>query len=739
MYSSANQMAGAQLLPADNTETPMYSSAGEMANAQVFPARYMPKGILLDLNSSTDQMQNEYANFVDRPAQFFQSGITETLQKDPLLEVCTGMPGKNLPDLNSSISLMQGMPTNFTEYLLSSPRASVRETQMGNQMLNCHRIPENSSKTTECSEGVAMREKFNPNPYSREAWATDQMSHGYRSTQNPISWPKHIEGNSMIANMNELTAIDSYLKFMTSSNMQTGGAFGPHGSRGSSHMHVLDTRGEHNASNGAHISFGVNFDQQRNGWTSVDACHAATSQGSYSPENYKRMRTDNHSNGLNGAAGNISTPSMYMPNNQNTNVVSAINSNVFTLADAQRLIAREKSQASRGMINFEASGHNMVKRPEMIQQNYRPAMPGLAGRNSVEAPDEHFRLITEKFTQLPSNPNTLRSQSYNPRAGSHQLQFLEGNTGKGSNLPAELHKHNASPQDDARNSFCIVPSDELDGSINGKKISYPAIPTTQSKGNDTPEKISCQLESSGEVIRLLTNPKNSSPGTDFLRDENHHVEVCGETTAAKASEKRKVGRPRKEIKPGEMPKPRGRPRKEKVAGTELKSKDSHTDRLQNEDICSVSGHHAVEAPGIEGLNTERSGESFRGAIAPLMDPLDLIIQKIKVLDINKSDDTGSPEPCGALVPYKGEFGAIVPYEGKVKTKPARAKVNLDPVTALMWKLLMEPDMVDGSEGMDKDKEKWLDEERKIFRGRIDSFIARMHLVQGIATISNQYS
>jgi hypothetical protein len=41
--------------------------------------------------------------------------------------------------------------------------------------------------------------------------------------------------------------------------------------------------------------------------------------------------------------------------------------------------------------------------------------------------------------------------------------------------------------------------------------------------------------------------------------------------------------------------------------------------------------------------------------------------------------------------------------------------------------------------MDKDKEKWLDEERKIFRGRIDSFIARMHLVQGIATISNQYS
>jgi hypothetical protein len=305
-------------------------------------------------------------------------------------------------------------------------------------------------------------------------------------------------------------------------------------------------------------------------------------------------------------------------------------------------------------------------------------------------------------------------------------------------LPAELHKHNTSPLDDTHNSFCIGPSDELARSINGEKIGSPVIPTTQSKGNDTLEKNSCQLESSGEVIRLLTKPINSSPGTDVLRNENQQVEVSGETTAAKASEKRKVGRPRKEIKPGEMPKPRGRPRKEKVVGTELKSKDSNTDRLQNEDICSVSGHHAVEAPGFRGLNTERSGESFPGAMAPPVDPLDLIIQKIKVLDINKSDDTGSPEPHGALVPYKGEFGAIVPYEGKVKTKPARAKVNLDPVTALMWKLLMEPDMVDGSEGMDKDKEKWLDEERKIFRGRIDSFIARMHLVQGIATLSNQY-
>lgn len=731
MYSSANQMADTQLLPADNMKTSIYSSANQMANAQFLPAHNMPKGVLFDLNSSTNQIQNEYANFLDGPAQFFQSGITETLQTNPLLELCAGMPDKNLPDLNSSITLMQGMPTNFTEYLLSSSQASVRETHMGKQMPNCQRMPENPVTPAQCFEGVATRENFNLNSCLREGGVTNQICHGYRSTQNPIPPPKQIEGHSAMENLNELGTISDYLKFTTSPSpcRQTGGALGLHGSHSSSHVHALDTR-EHSASNGAHIPLGMNLDQQRNGWASVDACHAAPSQGSYFPETYKRMRTDNYSKCLNGAVGNTSTPTMYLSNNRNTNVVSAINSNVFTLADAQRLIAREKSRASRGMISFGGSGYDMVKRPEMIEEHYRPAIHGTACSDSVEAPDKHFRHITEKITQVPSNPNTLQSQNYSPRIGSHQPQFWEGNTIEVSDLPVEQHNQSTAPQDDTRNSFCIGPSDELGRSINGEISRFPVTPTGQSTGNDTMKKFGFQLETSGEVIMPLTSPRNSSPGTDVLRNENHQVEVCGETTVAKPSEKRKVGRPRKEIKPGENPKPRGRPRKEKVVGAELASKGSHTDPWPNEDISVISGPHAGVSPGSKGINTERSGESFPGAIAPPVDPLDLIIQKIKVLDINKSDDTGSAEPHGALVPYKGEFGAIIPCEGKGKRKYARAKVNLDPVTALMWKLLMEPDMVDGSEGMDKDKEKWLDEERKIFRGRIDSFIARMHLVQG---------
>ncbi|KQJ86995.1 uncharacterized protein LOC100841571 isoform X1 [Brachypodium distachyon] len=717
IYSSANQMADVHLLPADNnnmTEA-LYSSAKQMANAQLLPADNMLKGVSLDLNSSTNQIQNEYANFVDRPTEFFQSGIMETLRTGSLLELCSGMPDKNLPDLNRSIGLMQGMSTDCTDYFLSSSQASVKETKMARQMLNCHRVPENPITHAQCSEGVAMRENSNSNVCSREAGVNNPMFYGYRSTQNPISPP-------VMENLNELATINDYVKFTASSYRPTGGAFGLHGPRDS----ALDNRGEHNASGGAHISLGVKFDHQRNGRASVGASHAATSQGSYFPATYKRMRMDNQSNCLNVDVANFSAPSGYLSNNRNTNVVSAINSNVFTLADAQRLIAREKLRASQGIIRFGASGNDMVKRPEMVRQDHRPAMHGTTYMDSAEASGRHFRFGTEEFTQLPSNPNSLQSQNYIPRIESHQLQPLEGNTVKGSDLPAELHKQSTSLQKDTRNIVCVDPSDELGRRVNGERSRFSVPPTTQSTSNDTAKKNSPQL--SGEVIRPLISPMNPSPCTDVLSTESYQVEVCGETTAAKPSEKRKVGRPRKEIKPGVKPKPRGRPRKEKLLGTELKS--SHTDPLQIGDISFVSGPHVRESLAPKGVNTERSGESFLRNIESLADPLDLIIQKIKVLDINKSDDTGAVELHSALVPYKGEVGAVVPYEGKVKRKRARAKVSLDPVTALMWKLLMEPDMVDGSEEMDKDKEKWLDEERKIFQGRVDSFIARMHLVQG---------
>lgn len=82
---------------------------------------------------------------------------------------------------------------------------------------------------------------------------------------------------------------------------------------------------------------------------------------------------------------------------------------------------------------------------------------------------------------------------------------------------------------------------------------------------------------------------------------------------------------------------------------------------------------------------------------------------------------------GAIVPYKGE-GTIVPFEGK-KPKP-RPKVDLDSETNRMWNLLMGKERSEGLEENNLEKEKWWENEREVFRGRANSFIARMHLVQG---------
>lgn len=90
----------------------------------------------------------------------------------------------------------------------------------------------------------------------------------------------------------------------------------------------------------------------------------------------------------------------------------------------------------------------------------------------------------------------------------------------------------------------------------------------------------------------------------------------------------------------------------------------------------------------------------------------------------------SEKERNALVPYRGNNNnAIIPFEPIKKRKP-RAKVDLDPETDRLWRLLMGKEGSEAAETMDKDKEKWWEDERRVFRGRADSFIARMHLVQG---------
>ncbi|KAJ3669335.1 hypothetical protein LUZ60_011285 [Juncus effusus] len=114
--------------------------------------------------------------------------------------------------------------------------------------------------------------------------------------------------------------------------------------------------------------------------------------------------------------------------------------------------------------------------------------------------------------------------------------------------------------------------------------------------------------------------------------------------------------------------------------------------------------------------------------------IESIIQKMKLLDINRATQNfpvqSSPYQSFAMVPYNnGMNGTMVQYENVEKKKRKfRVRVDLDPVTNHVWNLLMGKEM--NEEPLDENKEKVLEEEREIFKGRIDSFIARMHLVQG---------
>lgn len=87
----------------------------------------------------------------------------------------------------------------------------------------------------------------------------------------------------------------------------------------------------------------------------------------------------------------------------------------------------------------------------------------------------------------------------------------------------------------------------------------------------------------------------------------------------------------------------------------------------------------------------------------------------------------------ALVPYQ-RGGALIPFDGSFDQfgrKRPRPKVDLDEETTRVWKLLLEDINSEGIDGTDNDKTKWWEEERRVFKGRADSFIARMHLVQGM--------
>ncbi|KAL2323138.1 hypothetical protein Fmac_027517 [Flemingia macrophylla] len=117
-----------------------------------------------------------------------------------------------------------------------------------------------------------------------------------------------------------------------------------------------------------------------------------------------------------------------------------------------------------------------------------------------------------------------------------------------------------------------------------------------------------------------------------------------------------------------------------------------------------------------------------------MNSIDALTEQFRRLNINTEARELAFHEQNALVPYNQKNGlnhgngAIIPLQ--IKKQHARPKVDLDDETDRVWKLLLLDINSHGIDGTNEDKTKWWEEERNVFRGRADSFIARMHLVQG---------
>lgn len=119
-----------------------------------------------------------------------------------------------------------------------------------------------------------------------------------------------------------------------------------------------------------------------------------------------------------------------------------------------------------------------------------------------------------------------------------------------------------------------------------------------------------------------------------------------------------------------------------------------------------------------------------------------IIEQLKHLDINKESIECQEQNVlvphymnqeqNALVLYSRD-GTLLPFQGSfdlIKKQNPRRKVELDEETNRVWKLLMQDINSEGIDGTDEENTKWWEEELRVFHDRVDSFIARMHLVQG---------
>ncbi|EHA8586973.1 protein ROS1A-like [Cocos nucifera] len=242
----------------------------------------------------------------------------------------------------------------------------------------------------------------------------------------------------------------------------------------------------------------------------------------------------------------------------------------------------------------------------------------------------------------------------------------------------------------------------------------PSTPGKPFRGNDSQESAICKLQPSMEAIVVKTNVR--------MKQKKHRKNQRDRPVNPKSSKTNRICLQDHEI---------ATYNNESSLGTRTPQPTAPASGNPRERNLLLQPGPIHDCQSSSNFNESVNDSGTLEAVVPHGDPLDDIILKLKCLNINRGHDGATTQAQNALIPYDGRGGVMVPYEGLLvlarKRRP-RARVDLDPETNRVWKLLMGKE--GGDEGIDMDKGKWWEEERRVLRGRVDSFIARMHLVQG---------
>ncbi|XP_038986612.1 protein ROS1A isoform X2 [Phoenix dactylifera] len=544
--------------------------------------------------------------------------------------------------------------TSSTESTVHSqgPEAVLGNSQMGTP------FDLNSSTNQMPNQHANLAENPTPllQPCRREMMGTNEMLDGYRiMPENRTISPRPSKRDLIRESPHELARKNEYLNI--SANHERSQETGQ--SKPDSHKKISDvimkrTKRDLNYVDNPQFSASINFTHANNGMDWVSECHDKGRNNPYFSENCKKRRIENEQSGQNRFTSSASSMTHMPLNNWRINQVMPNNSEVFIFADAQRLIALDKQQASECMLSFDRSESN-IRSTASVQAHNLTFVSATMDCNYSSTPVRYSSMDCPHIT-----------------------------------TPVKQTGH-----------ICA-------------DYNQPSSPGKPLGGNDSQESEICELQPSMEAIVVKTNMK-MKPKKHTKKQQDHPVNPKSSKTNRISLQDHEVATYDSESSPG-------------TKSAQPTAPASGNSRKKN---SFLQPSHIHDCQSSSNFNESVNGSGILGAVVPHGNPLDDIIQKLKCLNINRGRDGATTQAQNALIPYDGRGGVIVPYEGLLnlaRKRRSRAKVDLDSETNRVWKLLMGKEGRD--DGTDMDKEKWWEEERRVFCGRVDSFIARMHLVQG---------